>query len=137
MGCSIKGMWAYLVQEKQANVPLKTFQEWYRRGAPQYKPEFHAAIQEGQALAQRRFEQIGLDASAGVLKGHASGTYQFLVKNRFRSDYKDEVHQTVNKQSTIKIDANTPPQLAAQQYKELILESGREESFEEFFGDEI
>lgn len=136
MGSSVKGMWAFLVQEKGINVRLKTFQEWCRKGSPDYIEEFHNAVKEGQALAQHRFEKIGLDAAQGNIKAHSSGTYQFLVKNRFRADYRDEVHQTVNQQSTIRIDPSTSPQIAAQQYKDLILGSGVEQTADEFFGED-
>lgn len=134
-GASIKGMWAYLIEQGH-KVALSTFMQWVTPKAPSFIPEFNAAVREGQALAQAKFEKIGIQASNGEIPKHAASTYQFLVKNRFKQDYRDESFQNVQNSGTVKITPEMSPQIAAQKYKDLILNSGKEQSFEDFI-DEI
>jgi hypothetical protein len=122
-GASLKGMWAYL-QSKGYGVPLATFKHWIDRNSPNFVPELREAVDEGLALAQARFEQIGLEASQGLVEKHAASTYQFLMKNRFRQDYREESFQNVRSSGTLEITPGMDPQLAAQRYKEMVLGSG-------------
>lgn len=122
-GASQKGMWAYL-HAKGYPVSLSAFNSWIARNGPKFVPELRAAVDEGLAMAQARFEQIGLSACEGQVPGHAASTYQFILKNRFRQDYREESFQNVSSSGTVEITQGMDPQLAAQRYKELVLGSG-------------
>ncbi len=133
MGASISGIWAYFYTVKGVKLGYETFRGWITKTDKEFRPDFYQAVQDAQNLALARFEQIGQDAAAGLIPKHAQGTYQFLVKNRFRRNYRDETVQKIEKRSTVTIDPSAPPQLAAKQYQDLIAESAVEETFEDFF----
>lgn len=111
-----------------------TLRLWANKSNPEAIPAIVEAVELGRAMALVYYEEIGLMAANGILKNHASSTYQFLMKNLFRERYKDE--STVKHDGKVKvaISADMDPVLAAQRYREM-LSAENEPSFDDFLGD--
>lgn len=92
------------------------------------------AVEIGRAISMLYFEEIGLQASSGLIKNHASSTYQFLMKNMFRDFYRDE--QVTKHEGGIRhtITPDMTPVLAAQKYREM-LAAENDRAFDDFLGD--
>lgn len=53
-------------------------------------PEFAKAAEAGELASQHWWETIGKDGIVGNLDKFAGSSWQFVMKNRFRKDYRDE-----------------------------------------------
>jgi hypothetical protein len=62
-----------------------TLYEWREK-----HPEFDAALLKGLQKSQRVWERIGKDGICGDVKNFAGTPWMFVMKNRFRDDYKED-----------------------------------------------
>jgi len=62
-----------------------TYYEWNRT-----HPDFHDACTAGQMASQIWWEEKGKSAIFGETERFAGSSWQFVMKNRFRQDYRDE-----------------------------------------------
>lgn len=63
----------------------ETFYEWKR-----VHPEFLAACKQGEIASQTWWEDNGKDGIFGGIDKFSGSSWQFVMKNRFRKDYRDE-----------------------------------------------
>ena len=64
-------------------------------------PEFDVAQQKGLQKAQRVWEKIGKDGICGETKNFAGTPWMFVMKNRFRDDYKEDKAEKTITESVI------------------------------------
>lgn len=53
-------------------------------------PEFALALDKGLQKSQRAWEGIGMEGICGERKNFSGTPWMFVMKNRFRDDYKEE-----------------------------------------------
>jgi len=110
----------------------RRFNAFLAQGGPDYNEDFEDAYQVASMCSQAYWENIGRDASKGDLGHHKSGTFQFMMKNNFRRDYKDEQTITHKGQDEIPlISKDISPVEASQKYKQLLLISSLGDFFED------
>lgn len=82
---------------KNFGVARRTIYEWRDK-----HPEFAEALRLGMDASQEYWEEIGHDGVLGEVKNFSAATWIFIMKNRFRDDYKDkEKEDTSDSQSVL------------------------------------
>ena len=78
----------------QLGICRETYYEWKR-----IHQEFEKACKQGEIASQTWWEDVGKDGIVGDLDKFAGSSWQFVMKNRFRADYRDE--QAVQTNNTL------------------------------------
>lgn len=115
-------------------VTPSTLKKWSDKSSPDRIEAVSEAVEVGRGMALLFFEEIGLNAANGLIKNHAGSTYQFLMKNMFRDQYRDETVQKHEGNVKLKISPDMDPVLASQKYRDL-LAAENEPSFDDFIGE--
>lgn len=87
-------------------------------GSEHYVPALAEAHEIAKAIAQVYFENIGLQASLGLIKQHSSPSYTFLMKNFFASSFKDET--VTRHEGGISVSPKMDAITASEAYKRLL-----------------
>ncbi len=87
-GTSITGVCVTL------DISRETYHRWKKEN-----PEFADAAARGEAISQRFWEKKGQAGVFGEIDKFSGSSWQFVMKNRFRADYRDE--QAVQTNNTL------------------------------------
>lgn len=84
---------------KALGVSAKTKDRWI---ADHSKPEFKLAMEMAHTYEQAYWEHMGYNGTKGTLPKFNATSWQFIMKNRFKKDYKETTESKVDITSNVK-----------------------------------
>lgn len=84
---------------KDLGISTKIKDRWMADGT---KPEFKLAMEMAHTYEQAYWEHMGHNGTKGVLAKFNATSWQFIMKNRFKKDYKDITESKVDMTNSVK-----------------------------------